>query len=176
MVKIREFRNLTSICLFADHVRNLALVGDRHALLLNRTTAVVKTLRLIHCSLKGVASPAEHIVGMRTVRAPFEAPDKRIGSTCGPHAVELGRVPGKNSGLVFAYLRKDQNWWLERRRLGCSEIFIPGGFKGHLWYTNGMRCRARGGIVEVVRVHRVVHMGLMVGTIKVLPIPASKPS
>lgn len=51
---------------------------------------------------------------------------------------------------------------------------VPDGFVGDLRHPDRMRCRARRSSHEAVLGDGVVHMGLMVGAVKVLSVPASK--
>lgn len=56
-------------------------------------------------------------------------------------------------------------------RKGVSNI--PSDLKSDLRYAYRVRCWARGGVVEVVGVDGVVHVGLVVRAVEVLAIPAS---
>ncbi|KJR83613.1 uncharacterized protein SPSK_04359 [Sporothrix schenckii 1099-18] len=89
------FGKLTAQRVLLDNVLDLALVGHRHLLLLNRAAAVVETLRLVHRPLQRVALPPKHVVGVRAVAVALEAPHKRVGRAALPLAVELARVPDR---------------------------------------------------------------------------------
>jgi hypothetical protein len=79
----------------ANKVLDSALARRSHVLLLDRTAAVVEALRLVHSALQGVSFPSKHVISVRTVRIPLEAPHERIGRARRPHAVESGRVPDR---------------------------------------------------------------------------------
>ena len=134
--KLTPIRNLT------HKVLNRTLIRRRHSLLSNRTTPIIKALRLIHRTLKRIALPAEHIVGVRTIPTrTLKAPDKRIRRTGRPHAVELAGIP---------------------RRL-----------VGYLRGAHGVSRWAGWSVDEAVGFDGVEHVGLVVGAVEVLAVPAS---
>jgi hypothetical protein len=89
----QDISKRTSINWLANHVLNGALVGSSHWLLRDGTAAIVEALGFVHSTLKGIAFPAKHIIGMSTSSTALEAPHKRIRRPRSPQAVELGRIP-----------------------------------------------------------------------------------
>jgi hypothetical protein len=91
---------MITLGLLADEVLDGALVGNSHGLLLDGSATIVEALGLVHGALKGIALPAEHVVGVcaESVLA-LEAPDEGVGAT-GPQAVELGGVPNSLVGQL----------------------------------------------------------------------------
>jgi len=91
---LKKEKKLTAIRLLPHQLLHRTLIGLHHLLLLNTSTAVVKTLGLIHGSLQRIPLPPKHVIGVRAVPfGPFEAPHERVRLSGFPEVVEPGGVP-----------------------------------------------------------------------------------